>query len=150
MIAKSMALLLSDLGVTKSHSRPHVSNDNPFSEAQFKTVKYHPGYPERFGSIQDARLWAQMFFDWYNHHHRHSSLGLMTPSVVHYGRAETVRTQRLQVLDAAYLAHPERFVNGQPDLPLLPGAVWINPPKTIAGSEKEGCPDGSKHEKDPS
>ena len=135
MIAKSMALLLSDLGITKSHSRPHVSNDNPFSEAQFKTVKYHPSYPERFGSIQDARLWAQMFFDWYNNHHRHSSLGLMTPAMVHYGKAETVREQRLQVLDAAYTAHPERFVNGQPDLPELPGAVWINPPKIILPAE---------------
>lgn len=135
MIAKSMALLLSDLGITKSHSRPHVSNDNPFSEAQFKTVKYHPSYPERFGSMQDARLWAQMFFDWYNNHHRHSSLGLMTPAMVHYGKAETVREQRLQVLDAAYRAHPERFVNGQPNLPELPGAVWINPPKIILPAE---------------
>lgn len=131
MIAKSMALLLSDLGITKSHSRPQVSNDNPFSEAQFKTVKYHPSYPERFGSIQDARAWAGMFFDWYNYHHRHSALGLMTPAMVHYGKAEQVREQRLQVLDAAYKAHPERFVNGQPKLPALPQAVWINPPKII-------------------
>lgn len=143
MIAKSMALLLSDLGITKSHSRPQVSNDNPFSEAQFKTVKYHPSYPERFGSIQDARAWAQMFFDWYNHHHRHSALSLMTPAMVHYGRAETVREQRLQVLDAAYKAHPERFVNGQPNLPALPKAVWINPPKAMDGTQKQGCLDGS-------
>jgi putative transposase len=135
MIAKSMALLLSDLGVTKSHSRPHVSNDNPFSEAQFKTLKYHPSYPQRFGSIQDARLWARMFFDWYNNHHRHSSLGLMTPAMVHYGKAETVREQRLQVLNAAYRVHPERFVNGQPNLPELPQAVWINPPKIILPAE---------------
>ena len=131
MKAKSLALLLSDLGVTKSHSRPQVSNDNPFSEAQFKTVKYHPDYPERFGSIQDARTWAQMFFDWYNNHHRHSSLSLMTPAMVHYGKADQVRTQRLQVLDAAYRAHPERFINGQPHLPELHRAVWINPPKLI-------------------
>lgn len=137
MIAKSMALLLSDLGVTKSHSRPHVSNDNPFSEAQFKTVKYHPSYPDRFGSLQDARAWAQRFFDWYNHHHRHSSIGLMTPAMVHYGRAEQVREQRLQVLDAAYRAHPERFVKGRPNLPEPPKAVWINPPKLIQPAEYE-------------
>lgn len=137
MKAKSLALLLSDLGVTKSHSRPQVSNDNPFSEAQFKTVKYHPSFPERFGSIQDARVWAQMFFDWYNDHHHHSALGLMTPAIVHYGKAETVREQRLQVLDAAYRAHPERFVNGQPHLPELPQAVWINPPKTIIPAESD-------------
>jgi len=137
MIAKSMALLLSDLGITKSHARPHVSNDNPFSEAQFKTVKYHPSYPERFGCLQDARAWAQRFFDWYNHHHRHSSIGLMTPAMVHYGRAEQVREQRLQVLHAAYRAHPERFVNGRPDLPEPPGAVWINPPNIMQPAEYE-------------
>lgn len=141
MKAKTLALLLSDLGVSKSHSRPQVSNDNPFSEAQFKTVKYHPGFPERFGSIQDARVWADAFFDWYNHHHRHSALCLMTPAMVHYGTAERVREQRLQVLDAAYRAHAERFVNGPPDLPQLPRAVWINPPKTTDRPQEEGCPD---------
>ena len=136
MKAKSLALLLSDLGVTKSHSRPHVSNDNPFSEAQFKTVKYHPDFPERFGSLQDARAWAEDFFDWYNHHHRHSSLGLMTPSMVHYGKAERVRAQRQQVLEAAYRAHPERFVRGVSSLPPLQEAVWINPPKTTKEDTK--------------
>ncbi len=130
MKAKSVALLLSDLGVKKSHSRPHVSNDNPFSEAQFKTLKYHPTFPERFGSLQDVRAWTDDFFDWYNNQHLHSSLGLMTPFMVHYGKAETVRGQRLQVLDAAYRTHPERFVKGIPALPHLPEAVWINPPKT--------------------
>ena len=141
MKAKSLALLLSDLGVIKSHSRPQVSNDNPFSEAQFKTVKYHPSFPERFGSIQDARAWADAFFDWYNHHHRHSALCLMTPAMVHYGTAERVREQRLQVLNAAYRAHAERFVNGPPDLPELPRAVWINPPKTTNRLQTEGCLD---------
>lgn len=144
MKAKSLALLLSDLGVIKSHSRPQVSNDNPFSEAQFKTVKYHPSFPERFGSIQDARLWAEAFFDWYNHHHRHSALGLMTPAMVHYGRAERVREQRLKVLHTVYKTHPERFVNGPPRLPELPKAVWINPPKTTDQTQEEGGPDGSK------
>ena len=129
MISKSVALLLSDLGVRKSHARPHVSNDNPFSEAQFKTVKYHPTFPDRFGALQDVRTWAEDFFDWYNHHHRHSSIGLMTPYMVHYGQAECVRAQRKQVLETAYNAHPERFVRGVSSLPPLPEAVWINPPK---------------------
>lgn len=112
MKAKSVALLLSDLGVKKSHSRPHVSNDNPFSEAQFKTLKYHPTFPERFGSVHDVRAWTQDFFNWYNHHHRHVSLGLTTPYMVHYGQAERVREQRKQVLQAAYNTHSERFVRG--------------------------------------
>jgi len=131
MKAKSVALLLSDLGVAKSHSRPHVSNDNPFSEAQFKTVKYHPTFPERFGSLEDVRGWARDFFDWYNDYHRHVSLGLMTPGMVHYGKAETVREQRKQVLKIAYTAHPERFVRGVSTPPTLPDAVWINPPKPV-------------------
>ncbi len=131
MTAKSMALFLSDLGVKKSHSRPHVSNDNPFSEAQFKTLKYHPTFPDRFGSIQDTRAWAQDFFDWYNNQHRHSSLGLMTPAMVHYGQAERVREQRKQVLSDAYNAHPERFVRGLPALESLTQAVWINPPQSM-------------------
>lgn len=131
MTSKSVTLLLCDLGVKKSHSRPHVSNDNPFSEAQFKTVKYHPTFPDRFGSLQDVRAWAQDFFDWYNNHHRHSSLALMTPYMVHYGQAEHVREQRNYVLSVAYITHPERFVRGIPSLPALPEAVWINPPKSI-------------------
>jgi len=132
MIAKSMAQLLDDLGVGKSHSRPHTSNDNPYSEAQFKTMKYRPDYPERFGSIEDARAWARLFFDWYNHEHRHTGLALMTPATVHHGLAEQVTERRQQVLEAAYTQHPERFVKGGPTAPQLPEAVWINPPLTTA------------------
>jgi putative transposase len=128
MIAKSVAVLLGDLGVGKSHSRPHVANDNPYSEAQFKTLKYQPDYPERFGSLADARSWARTFFDWYNHQHHHTGLGLLTPAVVHAGRAETVRQQRQAVLQRAFQAHPERFVKGVPQPAKLPEAVWINPP----------------------
>jgi putative transposase len=131
MRSKSLALLLSDLGVTKTHSRPYVSNDNPYSEAQFKTLKYRPDYPNRFGSLADARSWARPFFQWYNHEHRHNGLGLMTPATVHYGQAQTVYKQRQQVLQAAYAAHPERFVRGLPAPPQLPTAVWINRPQTI-------------------
>ena len=131
MRSKSLALLLSDLGVTKTHSRPYVSNDNPYSEAQFKTLKYRPDYPDRFGSLADARSWARPFFQWYNHEHRHSGLGLMTPATVHYGQAQTVYQQRQQVLQAAYAAHPERFVRGLPTPPQLPTAVWINRPQTM-------------------
>ena len=130
MLAKSLALLLADLGVTQSHSRPQVSNDNPFSEAQFKTLKYRPGYPERFGSQADARAWAQVFFPWYNDEHYHSALGLLTPAAVHYGRAPSVIAARQQVLQQAYAQHPDRFVKGTPVHPALPTAVWINPPKT--------------------
>jgi putative transposase len=134
MRSKPVALLLADLGVTKTHSRPQVSNDNPFSEAQFKTLKYCPQFPERFGSIEDGRAFGQAFFRWYNHEHRHSGLGFLTPAVVHFGRAATVRAHRQHVLAAAYAAHPERFVKGRPQLPDLPTAVWINPPakKTTA------------------
>jgi len=128
MVAKSLALLLIDLGVSMTHARPHVPDDNPFSEAHFKTLKYRPDYPDRFGSQADARRWARAFFAWYNNEHYHSSLGLLTPAMVHYGQAESVRQARLQVLQQAYQAHPERFVKGVPTLPELPAAVWINPP----------------------
>jgi putative transposase len=128
MKSKPVALLLADLGVTKTHSRPHVSNDNPFSEAQFKTLKYCPQFPERFGSIEDGRAFGQHFFRWYNHEHRHSGLGFLTPAVVHVGQAATVRDYRQHVLAAAYVAHPERFVKGRPRAADLPQAVWINPP----------------------
>jgi putative transposase len=128
MKAKAVAHLLSDLGVTKTHARPYTSNDNPFSEAQFKTVKYRPDFPERFGSQQDARAWARPFFHWYNHQHRHSALALLTPAVVHDGRGKQVMQQRQQILNAAYQANPERFVRGQPQPGVLPEAVWINPP----------------------
>ncbi len=129
MIAKSVAQLLIDLDVVKSHSRPHVSDDNPYSESQFKTLKYRPDYPERFGSLVEARLWAQTFFAWYNADHHHTGLGLLTPVVVHSGQAETVLQKRQQVLDIAYTAHPERFVKHAPVPAQLPVAVWINPPK---------------------
>jgi len=128
MKAKTLALLLSDLGVTKSHSRPYVSDDNPFSEAQFKTLKYHPDYPDRFGCIQDARGWAQPFFQWYNDQHYHTGLNLLTPASVHYGQAEVIRQQRQLVLAAAYAQHPQRFVRGEPIVKGAPDAVWINPP----------------------
>lgn len=128
MTSKPVALLLSDLGVTKTHSRPYVSNDNPFSEAQFKTMKYRPEFPERFGSIQDARGFGHVFFPWYNTEHRHSGLGLLTPHEVHYGLAEQRVTARARVLAAAYAAHPERFVAGLPRPPALPTEVWINKP----------------------
>jgi len=128
MIAKSLALLLTDLGVRDSHSRPHVSNDNPYSEAQFKTLKYHPTFPSFFGSLADARTWAQTFFTWYNDEHHHTGLGLLTPSVVHAGQASQVQARRQSVLQAAYAAHPERFVAGPPLPPALPTAAWINPP----------------------
>ncbi len=133
MIAKPVALLMADLGVTPSHSRPHVSNDNPFSEAQFKTLKYRPDYPERFGSLTDAHTWARAFFPWYNDEHHHSGLGYMTPRAIHYGQAAQLWTQRQRALELAYAVHPERFVKGTPQPPALPSAVWINPPKVAGG-----------------
>jgi putative transposase len=131
MKSKCVALMLSDLGVTKTHSRPHVSNDNPFSESQFKTMKYRPEFPERFGSPQDGRAFCVDFFDWYNTEHHHSGIGLMTPEMVHYGLAESVRAKRNVTLAQAYQLHPERFVRKQPEPPQLPTAVWINPPATV-------------------
>lgn len=128
MASKTVALLLADLGVTKSHSRPHVSNDNPFSEAQFKTLKYRPDFPDRFGCIEDARVFCDDFFSWYAHQHRHSGIGLHSPADVHYGRAHAVRQARGHVLDAAYQATPERFVRKPPVPPKLPETVWINKP----------------------
>ena len=132
MIAKSLAMLLGDLGVTKSHSRPYVSDDNPFSEAQFKTMKYRPNYPKRFGDQVDARSWARNFFDWYNNEHYHSGIGLLTPADVHYGRAAQKIQERQSVLQLAYQKNPDRFVKGVPKPPHLPEAVWINPPKKPA------------------
>jgi putative transposase len=128
MKARTLALLLHELGIEKSHSRPYVSDDNPFSEAQFKTVKYHPTYPDRFGCVQDARAWARPFFDWYNYEHYHVGLNLLTPAVVHYGQAEVVCQQRQAVLAAAYARHPQRFARGEPVVKGVPDAVWINPP----------------------
>ncbi len=130
MIAKSVALLLADLGVTETHGRPHVSNDNPYSESQFKTLKYHPEFPDRFGSLQDARGFLLDFFQWYNTMHHHTGLGLMTPFDVHYGLAGQRFTEREAVLRKAFAATPERFVRGLPKPPALPQAVWINKPRT--------------------
>jgi putative transposase len=129
MKSKTVAFLLADLGVTKSHSRPYVSDDNPYSESQFKTLKYRPDFPARFGSIQDARSFCRGFFPWYNQEHRHSGIGLMAPEMVHYGKAEQVRSQRQVVLASAFDSHPERFVRGIPMPPSLPEAAWINKPK---------------------
>jgi putative transposase len=135
MTSKPVALLLADLGVTKTHSRPHVSNDNPFSEAQFKTLKYRPAFPDRFGSIQDARAHGQSFFAWYNTKHHHSGLGLLTPYDVHFGLAERRVAARAAALTTAYAAHPERFPAGHPTPEASPAEVWINPPKTRATEE---------------
>jgi len=129
MKSKTVAFLLSDLGVTKTHSRPHVSDDNPFSESQFRTLKYRPDFPQRFGCIEDARAFCRTFFEWYNAEHRHSGIGLLTPEVVHYGRANAILDERQRILTAAYLEHPDRFVRRPPTPPPLPTAVWINPPK---------------------
>lgn len=128
MRGKPVALLLSDLGVTKTHSRPYTSNDNPYSESQFRTMKYRPEFPDRFGCLQDGRAFCQTFFPWYNDEHRHSGIGMMTPAMVHYGLATAVRENRQLALDAAYAAHPERFVRGAPAPPTLPKEVWINKP----------------------
>jgi len=129
MKSKPVAQLLSDLGVTKSHSRPYVPDDNPFSEAQFKTLKYQPDFPERFSSFAQAQTWARQIFNWYNNDFYHTRLGLLTPAIVHYGLAEQVQAQRQQVLQAAFEAHPDRFVRGMPIQPALPTEVWINPPQ---------------------
>lgn len=128
MRSKPVALLLADLGVERSHSRPHVSNDNPFSESQFRTLKYRPTFPARFGSLEDARAFCADFFTWYNTAHRHSGIGLLTPADVHAGRATEITAARAVTLDAAYAAHPERFVRRPPTPPDVPTAVWINPP----------------------
>jgi len=137
MIAKSVALLLADLGVTKTHSRPHVSNDNPYSESQFKTLKYHPAFPARFGCLQDARSFLVDFFQWYNSMHHHSGLGWLTPWDVHSGQAELRRSERELVLRQAYEATPERFVRGVPTPAALPTAVWINKPRVQEDSTEE-------------
>ena len=128
MTSKPVAQLLVDLGVARSHSRPSVSNDNPYSEAQFKTLKYCPAFPARFGSIADARVFCEAFFDHYNHVHRHSGIGLHTPASVHYGTANEIRAQRAATLDAAYEANPARFRHRPPTPPKLPSVAWINEP----------------------
>jgi hypothetical protein len=145
-----VAQLLATLGVTKSHSRPHVSNDNPFSESQFKTLKYRPEFPSRFGSQEDARGLCGQFFHWYNHEHYHSGIGLLTPAMVHHGHAAKVLAARQDVLHGAYVAHPERFVNKHPRPLALPEAVWINPPplsptsspslSSLSAAQEQGLP----------
>ena len=132
MTSKPVAQLLVDLGVARSHSRPHVSNDNPYSEAQFKTLKYCPAFPDRFGSIQHARSFCTAFFDHYNHVHRHAGIGLHTPASLHYGTATEIRQQRQTTLDAAYAANPTRFGNRRPAPPKLPTKAWINDPSREA------------------
>jgi putative transposase len=128
MRSKPVALLLADLSVTKTHSRPYTSNDNPYSESQFRTMKYRPEFPDRFGCIQDSRAFCQTFFPWYNDEHRHSGIGMMSLAMVHHGAAVTVRENRQVVLDAAYRDHPERFVRRPPSPPPLPKEAWINKP----------------------
>jgi putative transposase len=137
MKSHSVAELLADLGVVKTHSRPHVSNDNPFSEAQFKTLKYAPDFPARFGSAPDARTFSRTFFTWYNHDHHHSGLALLTPHMVHYGLAEQVLSARQEVLHQAYLRRPGRF-HRSPQVPAPPKEVWINPPTRRVGTADEG------------
>ena len=130
MRSKPVAFLLADLSITKTHSRPYTSNDNPYSESQFRTMKYRPEFPDRFGSIQDARAFCQRFFAWYNDQHRHSGIGMLTPAMVHFGHAPATHQKRQTVLNAAYAAHPDRFVR-KPPIPLpLPKEVWINKPQS--------------------
>ena len=139
MRSKVVAELFSDLSIGASHSRPRVSNDNPFSEAQFRTFKYRPEFPDRFGSLEDARAISHDLFAWYNDAHHHSGLGYLTPADVHHGRAATILTLRHQTRVAAYAAHPERFVHGAPRLEVLPEAVWINPPAKTAAPDAPGA-----------
>ena len=129
MRSKPVAFLLADLSITKTHSRPYTSNDNPYSESQFRTMKYRPEFPDRFGCLQDSHAFCQRFFPWYNDDHRHSGIGMLTPAMVHFGQAPAIREKRRTILDAAYLAHPDRFVR-RPPIPLpLPKEVWINKPQ---------------------
>jgi len=132
MNSNPVAQLLLDLGVDRSHSRPRVSNDNPYSEAAFKTLKYAPVFPDAFGSLADARTFCEAFFGYYNHEHRHSGIGLHSPASVHHGTATEIRAQRQHTLDAAHAAHPERFGNRRPQAPKLPKAAWINQPSPEA------------------
>lgn len=161
MVSKTVAQLLSDLGITDSHSRPHVSNDNPYSEAQFKTLKYRPDYPDRFGSIAEARAWMRTFVAWYNQEHHHTGIGLLTPAQVHSGKSGEILHQRQHVLRMAYAVHPARFVGGVPQPPVLPAEVWINRPtpgqvslETAADSAAERAvlvqPVGALGSRDPS
>jgi putative transposase len=129
MKSKPVAFLMADLGITKTHSRPHTSDDNPFSEAQFKTLKYRPDFPDRFGCIEDARQFCRAFFPWYNNEHKHTGINLLSPTDVHHGEAESIIASRQIVLNKAYALHPERFVRKIPEHKPMQQAVWINPPK---------------------
>lgn len=137
MTSKPVVYLLADLGITRSHSRPYVSNDNPYSESQFKTLKYRPAFPDHFASIEEARAFCQTFFPWYNTQHHHSGLGLHTPEAVHYGLAAARQIVRAETLNVAYAAHPERFVRKAPTPPVIPIAAWINKPATPAEEEPD-------------
>lgn len=148
MMSNTVALLLSNLGILKSHSRPHVSNDNPFSESLFKTLKFRPYFPERFVSIEHARALSAELITWYNGHHHHGGLVLLTPATVHSGRGAEVIAARQLLLDKAYAEHPQRFVRGKPTHPPLPTAVWINPPPPAAETEK-GAPDPAQPAPEP-
>jgi putative transposase len=141
MTSHGVAELLAALGVTKSHSRPHVSNDNPFSESQFKTLKYRPDFPDRFASYDHALNFCREFFGWYNDEHYHSGIGLLTPATLHYGQAPVVIESRAAILQAAYAKYPERFVHGCPKPQPLPTAVWINPPVDAHEDQKKRLPE---------
>lgn len=143
MRSKHVSELLEDLKVIRSHSRPHCSNDNPYSESQFKTLKYSPRFPGRFGSLEDARRFCREFFEWYNIEHRHSGIAMLTPSMLHHGEAESVLARRDATLAAAYAAHPERFVKGQPKAKRPPEEAWINKPKSIELQERGGTEEPS-------
>lgn len=149
MTSHSVTQLLISLGVTKSHSRPHVSNDNPFSESHFKTMKYRPQFPARFGCYEDGLSSCRHFFDWYNNEHYHSGIGLVTPATLHYGQASKVIAARSRTLRSAYTAHPERFVQGIPQPPQLPTAVWINPPLSKRPDQKKRLPEINCPQKPP-
>ena len=137
MTSKGVEQLLADLGVTKTHSRPHVSNDNPYSEAQFKTLKYRPDFPAQFGSLEDARAFCGEFFDWYNHDHYHSGIALLTPASVHNGQADAIVENRNRVLQAAFEGNPQRFKNRPPTAQPVPDAAWINPPAKSSGEKRQ-------------
>ena len=141
MKSKSVAQLLLDLGVDKTHSRPHVSNDNPYSESQFKTLKYCPDFPERFGSVEDAPQISEELFAWYNQEHRHSGIAMLTPAMVHNGEGAARLCARQVILSLAYEAHPERFVSGVAQAGVLPEAVWINPPLNLRESSRDASGD---------
>lgn len=144
MTSKAVAQLLADLGVVKSHSRPHTSNDNPYSEASFKTLKYAPSFPGSFGSLEDANAFCRTFFSWYNTAHHHGGIGYFTPEQVHYGEAARVQEVRAAALATAHAAHPERFVRGVPQPPALPTAAWINPPAPASLVRADDPPKPSK------